>query len=302
MVSEPDVQDPRIIATNVIINGFKIRLVNAYSPTNTDGSIAQKDDFYRKLRKACINKERNFKLVVAGDFNAITSIVLRQSFFDGKKFVEDESSNDNGNRLKSFCRFQKLCMPQTYYEHSLENRYTWYSNDGITKRVLDYILVEDFVQQYIENCVVDTNYDFDSDHRLLITTMNTPTTKQARSKQRKQQIKKLDINSLNQQETQIRFLEALSNSLESAQTECTLKERAEKVTQALNTAAKNSLPNKMNNKTCEIWKDDQLLNNLSEQRTRENIGTHQHKELSKRIKKRVNETGGGSYLLFNTPS
>ena len=90
-------------------------------------------------------------------------------------------------------------------------------------------------------------------------------------------IKKLDINSLNQQGTQIRFLEALSNSLEPAQTECTLKERAEKVTQALNTAAKNSLPNKMNNKTCEIWKDDQLLNELSEQRTRENIGTQQHK-------------------------
>jgi len=84
VVSEPDVQDPRI-ATNVIINGFKIRLVNAYSPTNTDGSIAQKDDFYRKLRKACIKKEKNFKLVIAGDFNAITSIVLRQSFFDGKK-------------------------------------------------------------------------------------------------------------------------------------------------------------------------------------------------------------------------
>ena len=33
--SEPDTQDPRIISMNINVHGFKIRLVNVYSPTNT---------------------------------------------------------------------------------------------------------------------------------------------------------------------------------------------------------------------------------------------------------------------------
>ena len=89
---------------NIVVHGFKIRLVNAYSPTNTDGSVGQKDEFYRKLRKACIPTAKNHKLVVAGDFNAITSVVLRNSFFSGMSVIEDETCNDNGSMLKQFCR------------------------------------------------------------------------------------------------------------------------------------------------------------------------------------------------------
>ena len=79
--SEPDTKDPRIISMNINVHGFKTRLINVYSPTNTDGTPAQKDDFYRKIRKACISTEKNHKLIVAGDFNAITSVVLRNSVF-----------------------------------------------------------------------------------------------------------------------------------------------------------------------------------------------------------------------------
>ena len=152
VASDPDTESSRIIAMNIIVHGFKIRLVNAYSPTNTDGSIGQKDDFYRKLRKACKPNSKNHKLVVAGDFNAITSGVLRNSCNSGASIIEDETCNDNGARLKQLCRSEKLCMTQTYFEKPLSQRYTWFSNDGHTKRVLDYILMERFVQQYVIDC------------------------------------------------------------------------------------------------------------------------------------------------------
>ena len=79
-VSAPDTQDPRIISMNITIHGFRTGLVNVYSPTYTNGTITQKDDFYRKIRKACISTEKNHKLILAGDFNAITSVVLKNSF------------------------------------------------------------------------------------------------------------------------------------------------------------------------------------------------------------------------------
>ena len=56
VAEEPDTQDPRVIAMNINLYGFKMRLVNAYSPTNTDGSSCQKDDFYRKVRTTCVSK------------------------------------------------------------------------------------------------------------------------------------------------------------------------------------------------------------------------------------------------------
>jgi len=177
------------MAMNAIVYGFKIRLVNVYSPTNTDGSTLQKDAFYRKVKKICISKEKHHKILVGGDFNAITDVVLSKSCYNGYQIIEDENCNDNGSRIKTFCRSQKLHMLQTYFEQKLEERYTWFSNDGITKRVLDYILAEEFVLQYVMNCKTEGTQDFGSDHRLVVMILNTPMCKKARWKPRKERRK-----------------------------------------------------------------------------------------------------------------
>ena len=105
--------------------------------------------------------------------------------------------NDNGSRLKSFCREQRLCMTQTYFDHSLEDRYTWFSANKYTKKVIDYVLVEPYAQQYVKECTVNKNYDFESDHRLTKTEMHTPTTKRARQNQNKARpVSKPDLKSL----------------------------------------------------------------------------------------------------------
>ena len=80
----------------------------------------QKDDFYRSLRKACKRQDKKQKLAVIGDFNATTAVSLQQSYFDGSNLLEDPICNDNGYRIKSFCREQKLCMTQTYFDHPTE--------------------------------------------------------------------------------------------------------------------------------------------------------------------------------------
>ena len=66
MFDEPDFTDPRLIAINIQIRGFKIRIVNVYAPTNCDGSETEKDAFYRLLKKSCVKQDKHQKLVVLG--------------------------------------------------------------------------------------------------------------------------------------------------------------------------------------------------------------------------------------------
>ena len=44
-IDGPDFEDPRNIAFNLKIYGFNIRLVNVYAPTESGGSVTQKDAF-----------------------------------------------------------------------------------------------------------------------------------------------------------------------------------------------------------------------------------------------------------------
>ena len=153
-ISSPDFTDPRVMAMDVKIYGFNVRIVNGYAPTEADGTDQQKLMFYSTLNKAIAKTQKKQKLIVVGDFNATTNISQKRCFFDGKKFITDDSCNDNGNRLKSFCRNHQLCISNTFFKHRMIHRYTWYSNDGKTRKIIDYILTKPFVQKYMLNCRV----------------------------------------------------------------------------------------------------------------------------------------------------
>ena len=56
-ISNPDINNPRIMAINMKIHGFNLRVVNGYSPTESDGSDHQKQVFYRELKEACMKTE-----------------------------------------------------------------------------------------------------------------------------------------------------------------------------------------------------------------------------------------------------
>ena len=284
---EPDILNPRIIAMNLCIQGFKIRLVNVYAYTNCDGAETQKDAFYRMIKKACLNQDKHQKLIVNGDFNATTSIALSQCFFDGRKIIDDPDCNANGTRIKSFCRDMKLCMTQTYFDHPIENRYTWYSPDKKTKKVLDYVLMESFVQQYTLDCKVDINVDMESDHRLVATEMCTPMTKRARAKQLKpgRGPNRINPKSLENVETRKQFTQAVTNELIRNQY---VDHSGKKIITCLENAAQTTLKN-MNttNPSRQTWKEDKTLNLLLEQRKTFDRTSDGYKETTKKIKKHV---------------
>ena len=80
--------------------------------------------------------------------------------------------------------------------------------------MIDYVLVEPYVQQYVKECTVNKNYDFESDHRLIKTEMHTPTTKRARQNQNKARpVSKPDLKSLEKEEITNSFLQAVKEDI-----------------------------------------------------------------------------------------
>ena len=294
IIEDPDIQEPRIMAMNVIIKGFRIRIVIIYSHTNCDGSDSQKDILYRSLKKACVKHHKHQKIIVCGDFNATTAVALEQSYFNGQ-ITEDSICNDNGLRLKRFIREMKYCMTQTYFNHPLNDRHTWFSGDKTTKKVLDYVIVEPFVQQYVIDCTVDSQFDCDSDHRIIITNMETPMTKRGRWKPKPQKIKnnKMDLKSLTRcNEVKKSFLDAVTREFtkpEQLNSGNQPEQINSNIIKCLNTAAESTIPKVTKTKTKELWKEDCLLNELLKQRNEISQGSDEYKILTKKIKKRVNQ-------------
>ena len=263
---DPDVNGPHVMALNKTINGFKLRLVDGYAPTDCDGTENQNNEFYRTLRKAC-EREKNKKIIITGDFNATTSVSLSQSYFDGNQVIIDPICNDNGSRIKSLYRSSKLCMMQTYFDYPLNERYTWYSGDKETNKVLDYVLVEPFVQQYIKDCRVCQELDSESDHWLIVTSIETSKTKKARRKQvREFKKKKLDISALKNAETAELFAQEVTRKFANDEHQRSTADTSSKIVNTLHAAAKAILPTCKAEVSKEMWRNDGELNTLLKQR------------------------------------
>ena len=285
--SEPDICSPRVLAIDMKIHGFKIRMVNVYSPTNSDGSQNQKDEFYRLVRKACIKNNKHQKLIVAGDFNAQTSVALRKCNFDECSIVQDNDCNDNGERLKSFCKLKKLRMLQTFFDYPVDRRYTWFSNDGVTRRVRDYVLAEEFVKKYTNDCSVDDSFDVESDHRIIVTELNTPRSKRARWKRQTTNNKaQVDVRSLAMTDLQNKFKNSVAASFVGSG-DRNASAISENMIHNLCESADKVLPKKTRHQQREMWKEDEEFNRIIHERSQLQKNSDEYKLMTKKLRKRI---------------
>ena len=80
VVNETNVSDFQTTAINLKNHGFNIRLVNVYSPTETDSSKSKRDLIYRLLDKVCQKQEKHEQIIVIGDFNAKASLTFESCY------------------------------------------------------------------------------------------------------------------------------------------------------------------------------------------------------------------------------
>ena len=121
--------------------------------------------------------------------------------------------------------------------------------------MLDYILVEQYVQQYVEECYVGNDYDFESDHRVVITEMNTPRTKKARWRPKNKLIPRREIKAFEENAIQEKFIEKVETRFQSYQ-DTDPNNIYDNIVDTITTAANETLPAINIKKLNELWKND----------------------------------------------
>jgi hypothetical protein len=182
-------------------------------------------------------------------------------------------------------------MPQSFFDKPLPNRYTWYSSDRKTKKIIDYILLQRFVNQYVVDCEVNPEYNFESDHRLLTTTLSTPKNKKSRWKPKTVPKPKTNDKLLVENKYKSDYVKKLSEYLKASFSARTGIESFEEISNwiedSLKNAAKDVLPQKVKRNVKQVWKDDSVLNDLLEHKALCNRKSIEHKQLSKQVKSRI---------------
>ena len=146
----------------------KLTIIVAYAPTNLDGND-KKADFYALLQDVAGSRSPHDITIVLSDTNAALSRDARTNWPDvvGTTFV-DRTTNDNGDRLLSFCRSTDLCIADSWFPRKQIHNWTWYSNDGFTKKAIYHIIISRRWLRCATQCRVFRGAQLgNTDHRLL---------------------------------------------------------------------------------------------------------------------------------------
>ena len=141
---------------------------------------------------------------------------------------------------------------------------------------------------------MDRGADFDTDHRLLVTSLNTPKTKAARRNERKKIVtKKLECDALNKLDVRNTFKEVLETNLRNhsvSEKGPSWEILSEKIVSSLHKTANSVLPvAAKKSRVLEIWRDDTLLNSLLNNRAQCHQSSENYKQYTKQVKKRVRQ-------------
>ena len=192
----------RLMAVDATVRSCKLRIVSCYAPTLDGAALSTKQSFYRELKKL-YKTEKNRKVLVQGDFNAEPEFCRHHSCFEGgRSYIEDGANQTNENVMLflKHCHTNQLSILNTWYDHPIHHRVSWHHPRGTVKKVYDYSLSHSWLRQYINDVRVRNSY-FNSDHRLVVTTLKTPSNKAARHFFRRRKPAKPDMQCMLQSDT-----------------------------------------------------------------------------------------------------
>ena len=147
--------------------GF-ISLVAVYAPTEKS-KLGNKEMFYTKLESILDQCPPGDTLLVLGDFNAVTG-TQRDGYEVCLGPHGSGTRNVNSSFLLDFARSRRLRIAGSWYQRPKLRRWTWYSNDGQTRKEIDHILISTR-WRLLQNCRVFRSAEFPTDHRLVVATL-----------------------------------------------------------------------------------------------------------------------------------
>ena len=168
-------------------------VVVVYAPTE-EANPADKDTFYCQLDSVVSRIPRHDHKLVLGDFNAVTGT----SRFGYENVLGSFGSgvpNDNSERFISFCSSNGLSVMGSWFRRRDIHRMTWISNDRITKKEIDHVLVSD--RSIVHSCRVFRGAEApaNTDHRLVIASLAIQVKYAVRSSRKKPDVSLLTTDS-----------------------------------------------------------------------------------------------------------
>ena len=140
----------------------RLQVIACYAPKNSHID-AKKKQFYNTLTDHTASFAWHDIVVVLGDLSATLGSVRR-----GYESVLGPHSSGSRNYL---CALHRLKMTGSWFRRRIMHRWTWISNDGRTKKELDYIIVS-ARWNIVQSCQVYRSADCgnNTDHRLVAAT------------------------------------------------------------------------------------------------------------------------------------
>ena len=150
------------------------------------------------------------------------------------------------------------------------------------------MVTEKKIQDFIRDCKAEPDRDFDSDHRLLITSLNTPTTRKSRRKPKQTIAKrKPNLSALNHFNIQKYFQKSIVDMMK--ENNLQLESSADissNISNVLTLAREKLLPNEAKkNPVNAIWKTDTDFKNLLNECQNYESASEDYKRITKTIKK-----------------
>ena len=133
-----------------------------------------KDQFYDQLQSLIQASPTHDMTIVLTDANATIAADTRDPtlpYVTGPVFI-DRTTNDNGHRLVDLCRTTEMSISDTWFPRKRIHHWTWISNDGVTKKAIDHLLISTRWRTFIQNCRVYRGAHLaNTDHRMLVATL-----------------------------------------------------------------------------------------------------------------------------------
>ena len=158
----------RVMSTTFAAKPRNVTVIQCYAPT-ADKADEEADRFYQEVSQVLAETPKKNLLLITGDFNARVGEDAEESEVLGR--YGHGERNERGQTLVDFCAEHKLVITNTLFRLHNRHRYTWKSPDGITRTQIDYIMISKQWKQSISNARTCLSADCDSDHNLVVLTM-----------------------------------------------------------------------------------------------------------------------------------
>ena len=203
----------RILIAHFMTKKFRVSVIVVYAPIEpTDGDTSDSDEFYLQLQEQIDRVPGRNMVFLLGDFNAQVGR-NRDRWYPSLGNFGVGKENSNGYRLLQFCRYNNLVITNTVFGHKMAHKLTWYSRDGKTANLIDYVIVNRRLAGSIQDTRVYRSAVIDvksKDHHLVVFKVNL----KLKFRKSNSLPESYDVGRLQDENLRKKFQEQLSTKLE----------------------------------------------------------------------------------------